>query len=258
MAHVEVDGLRLHYHEGGTAAGRPAVFVHGAGGNGGHWLAQLRELPPGWRGLALDLPGHGDSEGAGCRTIAEYRDVVRAFLRGAVGTEPAALVGHSMGGAITQAVALAEPQFLCAIVLVGTGARLRVHPDILETIRRDHAGAARLVAGWAFGPAASEALRAEGIADFLRCPATVSEGDFQACDAFDVMAEVGRIRVPALIVCGEQDALTPPKYARYLREHIGGSRLALVLEAGHYVMRERPAAVTRALTEFLGGLPRDR
>ncbi|HEY7676751.1 MAG TPA: alpha/beta hydrolase [Candidatus Methylomirabilis sp.] len=254
MPHLEVDGLRLHYRKGGGETGRAAVFVHGAGGNGGHWQAQVDALPAVWRGLALDLPGHGDSAGTGCRTIPAYRDVVVAFLRAAA-AGPAVLVGHSMGGAITQAVALAEPELLRGIVLVGTGARLRVHPNILETIRRDHAEVARLVAGWGFGPGAPEATRAESIPDFLRCPAAVSEGDFRACDAFDVMAEVAQVQVPALIVCGEQDALTPPKYARFLHERIAGSRLVLVPDAGHYVMREQPAAVNRALTEFLRTLP---
>jgi pimeloyl-ACP methyl ester carboxylesterase len=253
MPSVQVNGRRLHYREAGGETGRAVVFVHGAGGNGSHWQAQLDALPAGWRGLALDLPGHGDSVGAGCRSIPEYRDVVRTFLR-AAGAAPAVLVGHSMGGAITQAVALAEPALLRGIVLVGTGARLRVHPNIFEVLRRDHAEAARLVAGWGFGPATPPAMREEGARDFLRCPAGVTEGDFRACDGFDVMAEVARIRMPALIVCGEQDALTPPKYAQYLHERIPASRLALVPDAGHYVMRERPAAVNAALREFLTSL----
>jgi pimeloyl-ACP methyl ester carboxylesterase len=185
--------------------------------------------------------------------MPEYRDVVRAFLR-AAGAERAVLVGHSMGGGITQAVALAEPALLRGIVLVGTGARLRVHPNIFEVLRRDHAEAARLVAGWGFGPAAPAAMREEGVRDFLSCPAAVSEADFHACDGFDVMAEIARIRVPALIVCGEQDILTPTKYARYLYGQIRGSRLVLVPEAGHYVMREQPAAVNRALEGFLADL----
>ncbi len=246
MPDLEVDGTQLHYHAAGEGP-RAAVFVHGAGGNGGHWEAQLRGLPPGWRGLALDLPGHGDSGGNGCRTVPEYRDVVRAFLR-AARAAPAVLVGHSMGGAIAQALALAEPALLRGIVLVGTGARLRVHPDILDIIRRDHAEAARWLVGWSFAPAASAALRAEGEGDQLRCPAAVTEGDLRACDGFDVMAEVARIRLPALIVCGEQDALTPPKYARYLHQYIAGSRLVLVPEAGHYVMLEQPDAVARPVS----------
>ena len=129
-----------------------------------------------------------------------------------------------------------------------------MHPDILESIRRDHAAAARLLAGWSFAPGAPETLRAEGIRDLLGCPAAVTEGDLRACDGFDVMAEVARIRLPALIVCGEQDALTPPKYARYLHQHIAGSRLVLVPEAGHYVMLEQPDAVTRSLSNFLSTL----
>lgn len=81
MPDVHVEGHRLHYHPAGERGSGPGrgvvVFVHGAGGNGEHWRAQLQALPPGWRGLALDLPGHGHSAGAGCRTLAEYRDVVR-------------------------------------------------------------------------------------------------------------------------------------------------------------------------------------
>lgn len=256
MPTIEVEGLRLHFREGGRG-GKSVVFVHGAGGNGGVWEAQLRALPGGWRGLAVDLPGHGASGGDGRRAIPAYRDVVRGFLR-AAGSTPAVLAGHSMGGAITQAVALAEPSLLAGIVLAGTGARLRVHPEIFETLRRDHAGAARLVAEWGFAPGADEALRAEGREDFLCCPAAVSEGDFRACDAFDVMAEVAAIRLPGLIVCGEQDLLTPPKYSRYLHERIPGSRLALVPNAGHYVMREQPAAVNAALAEFLASLSPER
>ncbi len=253
MHDLEVDGLKLHCHEAGGAGRRAVVFVHGAGGNGGQWQGQLQGFPPGWRGLAVDLPGHGASGGSGRRTIPEYRDVMRAFL-GAAGAVPAVLVGHSMGGAIAQAVALADPGLLCGVVLVGTGARLRVHPSLFEALRRDHREAARVMADWGFGPKAPEALRAEGVQDLLRCPVDVIEGDFRACDAFDVMADVARIRLPALIVCGEQDALTPPKYARYLNQQIAGSRLALVPDAGHYVMREQPGAVNRALAEFLADL----
>jgi pimeloyl-ACP methyl ester carboxylesterase len=179
--------------------------------------------------------------------------VVCAFLRAAAAT-PGVLVGHSMGGGITQAVSLAEPALLRGIILVGTGARLRVDPTVFEALRQGHEAAARLVAERAFGPAASAALRAEGIADLTRCPVPVIEGDFRACDAFDVMADVGRIGLSALVVCGEQDVLTPPKYARYLHDRLAGSRLALVPDAGHYVMREQPAMVNAALADFLADL----
>jgi pimeloyl-ACP methyl ester carboxylesterase len=253
---VAGDGPRA---PGGAASGGAGnvVFVHGAGGNAEQWRAQLAALPLGWHGLALDLPGHGGSGGPGRRTIPQYRDVVRGVLR-AAGAAPAVLVGHSMGGAITQAVALAEPDLLRGIVLVGTGARLRVHPSLFEALRRDHAEAARLLVQWGYGPMASEALRAETQRDLLSCPPAVLEGDFRACDAFDVMAEMARIRLPALVVCGEQDALTPPKYARYLHQAIPESRLALVPEAGHFVMQEQRDAVISALADFLEALPPDR
>ena len=252
MPFIEVNGLRLHYQPAGEGP-RAAVFVHGAGGNAGHWREQLTALPAGWWGLALDLPGHGASGGSGCRTILEYRDVVRAFLR-AVGAAPAVLAGHSMGGGVTQAVALAEPELLRGIVLVATGARLRVHPSVFETLQRDPAGVARLLADRAFGPGTPPRVREEGARDLLGCPAAVIEADFRACDVFDVMNEVGRIALPALMICGAQDVLTFPKYAHYLHERIAGSRLTLVPNAGHYVMREQPAAVNATLTTFLASL----
>jgi len=244
----------------GAAEGLLAALVHETLVAGGPDGVPVPRLARGWasgaggREWTLRLAeGAAFHDGKPVTAIEAARSL-RRFLR-AAGAAPAVLVGHSMGGAIAQAVALAQPDALRGLALVGTGARLRVHPKIFEALRRDPAEAARMLVEWGFGPAAPQALRADGARDLLRCPPEVIEGDFRACDAFEVMAEVGRIRLPTLVVCGEQDVLTPPKYARFLHHQIPGSRLALVPDAGHYVMREQPAAVNAALAEFLGALP---
>jgi pimeloyl-ACP methyl ester carboxylesterase len=75
--------------------------------------------------------------------------------------------------------------------------------------------------------------------------------DLSACDAFDVMGELGRITQPALIVVGEQDRMTPPKYAAHLRDHLPDAMMVTVPDAGHFVAVEAPDAVASALRTWL-------
>ncbi|MBI2562581.1 MAG: alpha/beta fold hydrolase [candidate division NC10 bacterium] len=253
MPFISVNGAAIHYASEAPqgAGGGPAVlFLHGAGGTHEHWRFQVRHVGPRWRSMSVDLPGHGDSQGEGYWTIPEYRDFVRALLD-AVGISRAVLVGHSMGGGIAQSLALASPDRLAGLVLVGTGARLRVHPDILATIRRDLAEAGRLISQWAYSPSALPATVAQAALAFARNRATVLEGDFRACDAFDLMHEIAAIRVPTLVLCGEEDRLTPVKYARFLQQQIPGATLEIIPGAGHLVMLEKPVEFNRALTAFL-------
>jgi pimeloyl-ACP methyl ester carboxylesterase len=97
-------------------------------------------------------------------------------------------------------------------------------------------------------------LVAEGRKKLLACPSEVVHGDFSACDAFDQMDRVDKARLPALIVCGEEDKLTPPKYSAYLADRIPGASLCLVPGAGHMVMLEKPREVGEAVWNFLRGL----
>ena len=253
MPFTSVRGLRVHYAaEAPLVPGRGPgiVFVHGAGGTQEHWRFQVRQLASRWNALALDLPGHGESQGDGFGTIPEYRDVVRDFLD-TLGFTRAVLVGHSMGGGIAQSFALTYPDSLAALVLVGTGARLRVHADIFAAIQRDMGEAGRLISGWAYSSAAMPATVASAAAAFARNRPSVLEADFRACEAFDLMTEIPKIRIPTLIVCGEDDRLTPVKSARFLHEKIPGSALAVIPSAGHMVMLEQPVEFNRGLTAFL-------
>ncbi len=253
MPFAKVKGLGIHYAAVATLDPRREpgiVFVHGAGGTHAHWRFQLRELAIRWNALAVDLPGHGESQGDGCPTIPEYRDVLRDVLD-TLGFTRAVLVGHSMGGGIAQSLALTYPDRLAALVLVGTGARLRVHPDIFAAIQRDTGEAGRLISGWAYSSAAMPATVASAAEAIARNRASVLEKDFRACDAFDLVGEIPKIRAPTLIVCGKDDRLTPVKYARFLHENIPDSVLAVIPGAGHMVMLERPVEFNHALTAFL-------
>jgi len=110
---------------------RPVVIIHGAGGTHLYWPPEIRRLS-GYRVYALDLPGHGKSDASrGRQTIADYAGCVLEWLD-AIGLNRAVFVGHSMGSAIALTLAIHHPQQVLGLGLVGAGARLRVHPDILE------------------------------------------------------------------------------------------------------------------------------
>lgn len=253
MPFVTVDGMAIHYAVEtplNALRGAVVVFVHGAGGTSENWSPQLRHLGLTRNALAVDLPGHGESQGNGYGTIPEYREFLRGFLN-ALRVPRAALVGHSMGGGIAQSFALVYPDRLEALVLVGTGAKLRIHPDIFTALQRDVGDVARLMSGWAYSKTCMPAVVERGAEAFSRNRAAVLEGDFRACDAFDLMQEIGGIRVPTLILCGAEDALTPVKYARFLYERIPGAAFALLPEAGHMVMLEKPVQFNREVAAFL-------
>jgi pimeloyl-ACP methyl ester carboxylesterase len=90
----------------------------------------------------------------------------------------------------------------------------------------------------------------------LAVPAEVTLGDYQACDAFDVTPRLDLIQIPALVVGGREDRMTPPKFADYLHAHLRGSRLVEVEGAGHMVHTECPRRVNEAIRQFLLDLGR--
>jgi pimeloyl-ACP methyl ester carboxylesterase len=233
----------------------PLVLVHGAGGNLMHWPGELRRLPD-HEVYALDLPGHGRSGGPGQAEIGAYTEVVREFAD--VLKLPAfVLGGHSMGGAIALEFALRYGGRLAGLILVGTGARLRVAPEILTGIRNDIEGTTALLAEWAHGEHVDPNLQRIYLRRLREVDPQVLAGDFLACDAFDRRADIAAITVPALIVCGDADRMTPIKHSRFLATQMPDARLVILPGAGHMAMLEpqsRPA-IADAVRQFLERLP---
>lgn len=252
MQSILLDGEKLSYtlrRSMFQPAGAPLVLVHGAGGNAMHWPTTLRWLP-GQMVYTLDLPGHGKSGGAGRTEIGAYAEVVHAFAE-TLALPPFVLAGHSMGGAIALEYALRYPNRLAGLILVGTGARLRVAPQFLDGILDDFAGTTDLLTAWAHGEGTELQLRRLYLHRLREVDPQVLHGDFVACDVFDRRSDVNRITTPALILCGDADRMTPVKYSQYLHEQIAGSQLVVVPGAGHMVMLEQAEAVADAVAAFL-------
>jgi len=164
------------------------------------------------------------------------------------------LFGHSLGGAVVQEFTLLYPQYVEALILVGTGARLRVLPEIIEGIKERFEGTVKLICDYAFSKKTSRDLIQKGMEAMLKTRASVLTGDFAACNRFDIMDRVENIKVPTLVMRGGDDLLTPPKYAQFLAEKIEGARLEIIGGAGHMVMIEKPDEFNNRVMEFLQSL----
>ena len=247
-------GVAFEEHAPTGAMGAPLFLVHGAGGTHEHWPEALRRLP-GRRVISVDLPGHGASPPPGERAVPAYARRLVDLLD-ALGITRAVVGGHSMGGAIALTLALEAPERIAGLLLVGTGARLRVTPAVVLA-SADPARSrevANAVAGFSFGAGASpELLRAHADGVAAVAPG-ILHGDFTACDAFDVMERLGAVRARARIVVGAEDRLTPPKYAAFLRANLPGDGLLVVPGAGHMVTWESPDAVTGEAAFLLAGI----
>jgi pimeloyl-ACP methyl ester carboxylesterase len=122
---------------------------------------------------------------------------------------------------------------------------------IKDEVTRDYAHAAEVIAQWTYCAKSDAKLRKASVQELLEVSAEVTHGDFQACDHFDKMNEISRIDLPALLVCGEEDALTPVKYSEYMKERIRNARIVIIPDAGHSVMIEKPDELNNALRSFL-------
>lgn len=237
-----------------TSSPQTLVFIHGSGDSARVWDGVIERLTE-YSCVALDLPGHGtlvDRSGPPDMSVSDYVDAVRTELMRRELTG-ACVIGHSLGSAIALRLALEYPSLASALVLVGAGARLRVLPALLEEARNQpERTRARLVE---LGTAdMNAALRQQYIASSPPCAEGVLYRDLAACDAFDVMGELARIAQPALVVVGDSDRLTPPKYAEYLRDHLPAARLVVIKDAGHYLALEQPEQLAAAMRSWLSTL----
>ncbi|MBM3298616.1 MAG: alpha/beta hydrolase [Deltaproteobacteria bacterium] len=254
MPEINVRGRLLAYGVEPSSFDRSSlatVFIHGTGGDRDDWKYQLSGLSPIATMIALELPGHGASSGPGEASVPEFAKWVVEFVE-ALGLEKVVLVGCSLGSAITQTIALAAPPWLKGIGLVGSGARLRVHPMFLDGLRSaENLGALKVLAEFCLSPAAGESVIEALREKMAGLSAEQVYNDLFACNEFDVMDRVKHIALPAWILVGEDDKLTPVKYSQYLHKEIPGSTLVIVPEAGHLAMAEKPELFNSSFEQFL-------
>ncbi|MBD3157188.1 MAG: alpha/beta fold hydrolase [Candidatus Lokiarchaeota archaeon] len=224
------------------------VFVHGAGGSAGTWMMQLRGLSDRLRVVALELNGHGDTpdrepEDVDGTYLEDIKRIVREYQK-------PILAGHSMGGALAQLYALKYPDEISGLVLIGTGAKLKVHPNVFDAIDSGMDKYLELVEQFMFSKETDDEVIQASLKEIRQCPRSVIRRDFEMCNNFDIMNEVSQIDLPTLILVGADDLMTPPKYAKYLHENIPNSEFHVIDNAGHGVMVEQPSELNSMVMQW--------
>jgi pimeloyl-ACP methyl ester carboxylesterase len=224
------------------------LLVPGSGAGANVWYYQCRHFSD---CEGISLPGHPD--GKPLTSIPAYVEWLHDYIH-QKGYKDVILGGHSLGGGIAQLYALNHGNELRGLVLIGTGARLRVRPDILESVRgmigNDKAWRQYIESTPVAPDPPLLAIREMR----LKIGPAVLLSDFLCCDRFDIMDGVQEIRVPTLVIVGTEDVMTPVKYGQYLANKIPGSKLVIIQGATHSVATEKPDEVNRAIEEWMEGI----
>lgn len=246
MPYITVKGINIYY-ESTIGNSLPIVLVHGAGGSSRRWSEQLSIFDSQYNSWAMDLPGHGKSEGSLLSNIEDMAKFINDFI-GALSLKKFILVGHSMGGAIAQEYALQYPEKLSGLILIGTGARLKVSREILDTLASGQMPFKNV--NHLYGSCTPDNQREEAMREMKEHSPAVYWTDFEACNNFDRGLSVETIKVPSLIIVGDEDVMTPAKYSQFLNNNLLNSRLRTIKGAGHMCMQEKPTEVTEEIENF--------
>jgi pimeloyl-ACP methyl ester carboxylesterase len=259
----QVDGREVYAYTGSRAilASQPTVvFLHGAANDHSVWALQSRYFAHhGFNALALDLPGHGRSQGPALASVEAIAQWI-VYALDANGIASATLVGHSLGALATLAAAGAAPARVGKLALLGPAVPMPVSDVLLEAARADDHVAYELINGWSHStPRQIGGNRVPGMwmtGAALRLMERTAPGvlytDLFACNAYAGGLEAAAaVRCPVLVILGQRDLMAPPKSAVALREALGGARVVTLPGAGHAMMAEQPDAVLDALRAFV-------
>ncbi len=260
---LNVNGRKAYAYTGGKpfdATLPTVVFIHGAQHDHCVWVLQSRYLAHHGRGvLAVDLPGHGRSDGPALASVEEMAEWIVALLDAAK-VEQGALVGHSMGSLIALECAARHPGRVRAIALVGTAFPMRVSDELLDATRDDEPLAQDMVNIWSHAayahypsnPGPGFWVMGENLRLMQRQAPGVMHADFVACNAYSNGANAAAAtKCPALLVLGKRDIMTPPRATRDLMAAIPGARKVEIAGSGHALMAEKPDEVLDALAAFV-------
>ncbi len=248
---VELEGMPVHLWEGG--AGRPLLFLHGAGSIGQGWVGAFPALSEHHRVLLPDLPGFGLSpDNPRIRTFRELSTAVVELLREVSGGEKVDLMGNSMGGGVAAGIALAHPELLHSLLLVAPGGLYES-----EDMRAE---ASRVVPGevnqWLFhrperARSGFPTLTPEEVR--ARWKQTREALNRWSTNGFVKVAYRG-LKVPTLLIWGREDRILPSSWAPEIAEGIPGARAVVLEDCGHVPQLEVPGPFTKVVEDYLSSL----
>lgn len=237
------------------SGGTPILFLHGVGSDKSVWAPQLAHFGRGRRAIAFDYPGYGESDPAPEGTNRDdYAAAIFAAMD-SLGIERAHVCGLSLGGVVAIAMHALDQERCASLILADTFA---VHPHGSGIHERSIAASADLRAlaearvDFLLAPGTLEDVRTEVVETMAKIDPAAYRIGAEAVWLADQSERARAIGVPALVVCGQEDKVTPPPLSEKLASLIPGAKLKLIPGAGHISNLERPAEFNRIVEEFIG------
>lgn len=251
------NGYALGYIETGVGEALPIVFLHGVGSDKSVWQPQLAHFGRFRRAIAFDYPGYGESDAAPDGTSRD--DYAAAIISGMheIGIDRAHICGLSLGGVIAIAIHAAAPERCASLILADSFA---VHPEGHAIYERSIAASNDLRAmaearvDLLLAQPADPAVRSEVIETMSRISPAAYRVGAEAVWLADQRHRAQEIRVPALVICGNRDVVTPPELSNELVDLIPEASMRLMLDAGHLSNLEKPEEFNEAVEQFLAEL----
>jgi pimeloyl-ACP methyl ester carboxylesterase len=258
---LNVNQQRVFYANGGVAfdlAKPTLVFVHGAGMDHTVWTLFSRYFARhGHNVVAVDLPGHGRSDGSPLASVEALANWVVALLD-EMNIDQATIAGHSMGALVTLEAAGLAPARIRSIALLGFSYPMQVGPPLLEAARRNEHAAIDMLMIWGHDYLAQiggNALPGLGIITPIqrlveRAAPDVLYTDLNACDTYTGGLEAAqRTQCPVHLILGDRDRMTPLKGARAFIGNFSRVEVAVLKDCGHGMLEERPEETYQALAK---------
>ncbi len=290
MPKVTIQNQEISFSSNGVLGDKSSpkiVLIHGAGGQEIDWplawrsadhLNRSNGLTPSNQGAirlfnaglddysvyAVDLPGHGKSDGKNKTTIAEYSRDIMDFLD-AMDLENTCLVGHSMGAAIALHASLSNHWRICSVVAIGGASKMIVNDAILDGLQNTFESTVDSIVKYSWHKKTGAVADSSQMAAFFREKAkqrlldagskTVF-GDFLACSRFDLSKRVGEIVVPVLVIASDCDRMVPLNVSWEMSEVLKNSYFVCLENCGHFQHIEQTGRVAAELVNFLSKIQR--
>ena len=286
MPKVDIRNQEISYSFKGVCSGisnSTIVLIHGAGGQEIDWpkawrnangQAKTTGLTPSNHGViklfnaglddysiyALDLPGHGKSDGKSKSSIDEYSIDIIDFLD-AMDLANVCLVGHSMGAAIALSASLSHHWRIRSIVAIGGASKMMVNDSILEGLQNTFEATVDSIVKYSWHKQTGAIANSQQMAEYFREKAKqrilnagsrTVHGDFLACSRFDLDERLGEISVPVLVIASDCDRMVPLHVSQEMAEKLPNAQFVTLEGCGHFQHIEQTSKVATELSNFLG------
>ena len=259
---IDINGNEVFY---GTGSGTPSdaantlIFVHGAGFDHTIWVMPARYFARhGWRVVALDLPGHGRSQGQALTSIAQMADWLAQVIDAVSPNQQASVVGHSMGSLVAMSLAARHANKVQKLALLGTSAPMPVADVLLNAALDNDQAAIDMTNTWShsargsLGSSQNPGVSNLHIGERLlqQAGAGVFHTDLAACNGFTVDG-LAEVKQPTLVIIGDEDKMTPPRAGLAVADQLPNVQQRRLAGCGHSMLSEQPNQVLDELAAFL-------